>query len=254
MIPAYPIRFRVLPSFCFLLIFFLVSIETLYSQKSFRRLKPGLPEIRWAVFHPFSARNAFRITERVVNVTDSIRDTGMVGKDSHGGELDAFRHAYWMAILSLNIGWRKSRSLGNAHEKSNYRSFKKARRKGKPDKHDAAAREMDLWNNNAGMATAKGYPDTKHTEMIDLIVEAIRDGKMKVILKNKVGQSLDSSGRIIPEPFAIPVKFSCCPSSSNVTENSFATVSVVMIASDAERHSCASRSLFKALVQAVIFS
>ena len=39
--------------------------------------------------------------------------------------MDAFRHAYWMARLRQEIGKTAARSLGKAHEKENYQTFKK---------------------------------------------------------------------------------------------------------------------------------
>ena len=44
----------------------------------------------------------------------------LLDKDPSGGQVDAFRHAYWMARLNEEIGKNAAKSLGKAHEKENY--------------------------------------------------------------------------------------------------------------------------------------
>jgi len=42
--------------------------------------------------------------------------------DASGGQVDAFRHAYWMARLHQEIGKRAAFSLGKSHEKENWKT------------------------------------------------------------------------------------------------------------------------------------
>ncbi len=69
-----------------------------------------------------------------------------------------------MATLTQNFNWRKAQSLGLAHEKANYRSFVKASKKGRIDGHDQVSADMDLWNNEKGIAIGMACKccDTKY--------------------------------------------------------------------------------------------
>ena len=62
------------------------------------------PEKWWVIWHPFKAKNALEASLQTLRVTDSILNLGVVGTDISGGRLDAFKHAYWMALLSRRIG------------------------------------------------------------------------------------------------------------------------------------------------------
>src|ERR1700751_2546470 len=92
----------------FFLIIFLLLAAGLKSQsviKSFRSL--SYPEKLWVIEHPFVAKKAFHCTQRARLVTDSLEKTGIL-KDGNGGQLDAFRHAYWMALLVQKISPHKA--------------------------------------------------------------------------------------------------------------------------------------------------
>lgn len=151
----------------------------------------------WVFRHPFAARRAFRITEDVLNITDSISRVKTLDGDKNGGQVDAFRHSYWMAILSQNIGWRKAIGLGKAHEKSNYLDYKKHKLEdgAHPDKISC---DMDLFNNAVGAAIGKDNQQAKGVDLQILIIDAIRAGEMKIIKKDSLGNFLDDTGKIIP--------------------------------------------------------
>ena len=72
------------------------------------------------LFHPFKATKALEISKEVNRISDSIKKTNLLDGDASGGQVDAFRHAYWMARLKQEIGESAARSLGKAHEKENY--------------------------------------------------------------------------------------------------------------------------------------
>jgi len=170
----------------------------LVAQGSEKQPKLSCPEKWWAVCHLFVAKRAYQATLHSLSTTDSIRQSGLLDGDSNGGQTDAFKHACWMAAVSLEVGWRKARRLGRAHEKGNYRSFKKSQRKGIPDTHDKAASNMDLWNNRQGIDIALAYPDASRQNLSEIIIRAIENGKMKIVQKNADGQFLDVEGRVIP--------------------------------------------------------
>ena len=94
------------------------SIKTSYGKLS-------SAEKTWIVFHGFKAKKAYDISLEAEGVTDSIKKNKIIGVDLSGGKLDAFKPSYWMARLTQDIGKRSAYSLGKAHEKGNYQTFKK---------------------------------------------------------------------------------------------------------------------------------
>ena len=111
-------------------IYFLIGFLLLTSCSSTLKASYGKlssAEKTWVVFHGFKAKKAYDISLEAEKVTDSIKKKGIIGVDKSGGQLDAFKHSYWMARLTQDIGKRSAYSLGVAHEKGNYQSFKKRR-------------------------------------------------------------------------------------------------------------------------------
>ena len=124
-------------------------------------------------------------------LTDSLFDN-----DENGGQIDAFRHAFWMALLSHHICWRKALNLGVAHEKGNYQAFLKEKRE-EGFLHDSIGGEMDLINNRIGIETGKALKKTPDEELKLAVRDSVLTGKMKVIRKNSSGSSLDCKGNVI---------------------------------------------------------
>lgn len=184
---------KVLFLFCFFLLF------NGYSQSNWKEFKKlECPEKIWVVFHLFKAKKAFLISKEAQRVADSIAKTPLLDGDKYGGQVDAFRHAYWLARLRQEIGKRAAKRLGIAHEKSNYKQFKKKQlEEGKiPDKISS---EMDLFNNKIGLSfTEKNVPYPKNG-LIYRIINAILAGKLKIIKKDKKGNFLTCKGIIIPK-------------------------------------------------------
>lgn len=151
----------------------------------------------WVVTHPFKAKKASQISMEATKVSDSVAKTDLLDKDTAGGQVDAFRHAYWTARLQQEIGKRAAISLGKAHERDNYRTFKKKQTENgiAPDQ---ASKEMDLFNNKVGLRfTKKGIPSAKN-ELTQNIVDAILIGDLKVIKKDTAGNYLTCDGELIP--------------------------------------------------------
>jgi len=165
------------------------------NQSAFSRLSK--PEKCWVMKHPFIARKAYIISQNVLDVTDSIKSAGKLDRDVHGGRVDAFKHAFWMAATVQKIHWRKARRLGLAHEKGNYIQFRKAAKKGNKSSHDLAAIAMDIWNNQKGIEIGLEYYGQPISEIVDVIIQAIKDGEMRMIRKNEAGQYLSANGQII---------------------------------------------------------
>jgi len=155
------------------------------------------PYKKWVLFHPCKAKSALEVSLEASRVSDSVAKTDLLDKDIAGGQVDAFRHAYWMARLRQEIGKRAAISLGRAHEKDNYITYKKHETENGivPDK---ASKEMDLFNNNVGLSfTQKGNSDSKNG-LAYKIVNAILSGDLRVIKKDSIGNFLTCDGKIIP--------------------------------------------------------
>jgi hypothetical protein len=183
------------------LILFLFSVNTnAMAQKSTlkRFMQLHYPEKIWVICHPFSAKKALQTGLHARDVgLQKIQDPNLDG-DYNGGQVDAFRHGYWMALLTEEIGAFSARWLGKAHEKGNYLDFKhKILEEGSLP--DYTACEMDLKNNEQGIKIAKENPGISKKETEALVKEKILEGEFFIIKKNTEGEFLNSSGEKIPK-------------------------------------------------------
>jgi hypothetical protein len=169
--------------------------QNLTKQKS---QKISCPEKWWAVRHPFVAGKTYQLTKLSLSVTDSIGKNGLLDNNINGGRLDAFKHSFWMATLAQNIHWKKAKSLGMAHEKGNYRSFIKASKKGLIDGHDQVSADMDLWNNEKGIAIGMACKCFEQNILQQAVLDSILNGSMRIIRMNSKGEFLDSEGNVLP--------------------------------------------------------
>ncbi len=125
------------------------------------------------------------------------------GNDGHR---DAFRHAYWNALMAKEFGQDWARAYGTAHE-------------GLPD-NPANREAMDLYNNQVGRRISAEHPDASAEELAGFVGDAVSQGRMVVVDKDgnlawsdwvKVGQhglsptdslepKLDTPQATSPEP------------------------------------------------------
>lgn len=177
----------------FLIICLAINFNS-FSQDGFFDLSG--PKRSWVIFHPFKAQKSSEISKETNRVSDSIKKTNLLDGDGSGGQVDAFRHAYWMARLSQEIGSSAAKSLGEAHEKENYLTYKKRKLEDGvvPDKISS---DMDLWNNNQGLKLISENKKITKERLIYKIAEAIKAGKMKIIKKNRKGNFLTCDGDLI---------------------------------------------------------
>lgn len=155
-------------------------------------------EIWWVVKHPLIAKTAYKTTNTARFIANShITDPALDG-DYNGGMVDAFRHTLWMAMLVQEISPKAAMELGKAHEKGNYRDFK--RKKLEEDKlPDSVSSAMDLRNNEIGTKIGQEYMGTDIETLTQLVSVAVREGRCWKIKKDSDGNSLDKEGNIIPE-------------------------------------------------------
>lgn len=178
-------------------LFFLATPANLSAQATISDPVVSCPEKWWAITHPCRAKKAYRITLQSLATTDSLRQSGNFTGPKASERLDAFKHGYWMVCLAATIGSRKAEKLGRAHEKGNYRAFKKGQRKGVSGYHDKASSEMDLWNNAIGIMIASENPGATAETVTEKVMEAIYAGRMRIIRKNEQGDYLNAQGLVI---------------------------------------------------------
>ncbi len=170
-----------------------------FSQTNWQAFKKlSCAEKTWVIFHPFKAKKAFKISKEAQRVSDSIAKTPLLDGDKRSGQVDAFRHAYWMARLHQEIGKNAALKLGKAHEKSNYQQYKKGQLE-YGEVPDKISSEMDLFNNTVGVTyTKKGIPYPKNG-LIYRIVNGILAGNYKVIKKDKKRNYVTCDDQIISQ-------------------------------------------------------
>jgi len=89
------------------------------------------------------------------------------GKGGTDGHADAFRHAYWNAMMTQRFGEEWTQEYATAHERN-------------PDSHPTPV-AMDLHNNEVGRRIAVENPDASREELRNLVEQAVRDGEMVVV-------------------------------------------------------------------------
>lgn len=157
----------------------------------------GGAEKLWVVFHPFSAAKAYKISTEVEGLSKEMANSKKLDSDMAGGKIDAFRHAYWMALLSKHLGDNKARWLGKAHEKTNRKQFEKGEFEEGfvPDK---ISMEMDLHNNEIGISIARKFSDKSDIDLKQIVLDFLKKGELLIIKKDIDQNSLDVEGNIIP--------------------------------------------------------
>ena len=174
-----------------LLFIFLILSTISYSQKISR------PEKWWALTHPFVFKKAHNITKKVQREVVVVKKERALKGVGNGDQLDAFRHAFWMASLVEVIGEKKARKLGKAHEKGNYIQYKR-KRKEEGVVPDAISSQMDLYNNEVGIDLSKINQDKTSLVLKVIVINSVLEGKCKVIKKDEALNYLDINGVIIP--------------------------------------------------------
>lgn len=183
-------------TFQLFILLLIIGIEC-YSQSLINKFRHiSRPEKIWALTHPFIARKCFRLTQQAQAATDSLLKNGIL-KDGNGGQLDAFRHAYWMALLASKVSSRKAMELGNAHERGNYLDFKKGKAEDSL-RADSIMCVMDLKNDSVGIEIGKIYRSAfSNVSLQQTVLNNVKSGKLFMIKKDALGNFQDQSGRKI---------------------------------------------------------
>lgn len=99
------------------------------------------------------------------------------GNDGHR---DAFRHAYWNALMTQQFGENWTRAFATAHEGG----------PGNPANREA----MDLYNNEVGRSIGAANRNATPDQLANLVEQALNQGKLTVI--NNAG-NLEWSDRVV---------------------------------------------------------
>jgi len=189
------IRMIIILSFSLLFVNTAIFGQNEKNKRKFQKI--SRPEKCWAISHPFIAKKTFLLTKKVKATTDSIGKLNILDGENYEGQLDSFRHSYWMAKLTQNIKWRKAWKLGKAHERGNYLTFKKGVKKGKENLPDKVSSEMDFWNNRVGIEIGLNNKELCSIDLQKIILDSVGAGSMKIIKKNSVGDFLNENDNII---------------------------------------------------------
>lgn len=153
-------------------------------------------EKRWAIFHPIAAKKAKRIIPLVrADVRLKISEN-KIDSLIHGGQADAYRHALWMALTAKHIGYKKARKIGQMHEEGNKSNFYKSIKEDNA-LQDSISCQMDLLNNDLGIAYGIGYKDKSDEEIKELVLTGVLAGEFYMLFRNKQNEFLDCEGNIV---------------------------------------------------------
>lgn len=178
-------------------ILFLVFTISTNSQSNFKKFFDlSCPIKTWVILHPFKATEALKISNEAQKVSDSIQKLNVLDGDGNGGQVDAFRHAYWMARLHQEIGESAARSLGKSHEKENYLTYKKLKLE-EGVVPDEISSKMDLYNNEQGLKLISRESEVSRNGLMYRVINAILEGEMKIIKKDEKGDFLTCDDQLI---------------------------------------------------------
>lgn len=178
-----------------LLVLLLLNACSPKLKQSFKKLSK--PERTWVTFHVFKAKKAYIVSLEAERVKDSMAKIQRIGQDNNGGLIDAFKHAFWTARLTQEIGPRAAYSLGKAHEKGNFQTFKNRQLE---DGYlaDKQATKMDLFNNQVGINTAIAHKNSAKAQLIQQLLDSLEQGKLRILAKDQQGYFLDCEKIRIP--------------------------------------------------------
>lgn len=153
-------------------------------------------EIFWAIKHPVAALRIKKITKQCDDIYAIYKLQGKPDTLENGGQLDAFRHAFYMAAFAQRIKAKKVLTLGVAHEAGNYADFLKSKSED-GEAADFMACEMDLFNNTLGISLGSKSKGLLLDALAERVVEEIQNGNAVIIKRNSKGDYLTCSGQTI---------------------------------------------------------
>jgi hypothetical protein len=175
-------------------LFIVITLNSATAQSFFHL---SGPEQCWVITHIFVAKKAKIISTEAKVLSEQMKKDSVLDGDGEGGRVDAFRHAYWMARMSQSFCWKKAVKLGKAHEKGNFLQFKKGKKDEESVLPDSVSSAMDIFNNEIG-ASLGCRNRTISADSLKLSIQAlIKEGKLRIIRKDKSKNPLDCEGNLI---------------------------------------------------------
>lgn len=187
----------------FILVILIPITFQISAQESLCRKFKALsrPEKCWVIWHPFIAKKANSISSEARKFSNEALNDTLLDGDGNGGQVDAFRHSLWMAMLSREIRIKAAKKLGNAHERGNYLDYKKHRTE-EGTLPDAQSCQMDFLNNDAGLQIGISHKNETLDSLNTYIKNEIITGKLWIIKKDKNGNFVNCEGNILkPEDY-----------------------------------------------------
>lgn len=157
------------------LFLFMLNVKNLFTQNK------GKYQYLWALGHPFAAIKVKKIYKRNYYIYQEIKQKKILDTIENGGQLDAFRHSFFMACFAQKIKAQKLIRLGIAHEKDDLWLYRKKRQAEYTDIPDSASIQMDLYNNEAGIQLGKRYKHLPAIQLRDTLIHYIKKGNLKTI-------------------------------------------------------------------------
>jgi len=126
--------------------------------------------------NPYKGLQALYYGNKAIDESEARYSSGL-----HNGNGDAFRHAYWNALMVKHIDYDWAVAWATAHEEG---------AEGQP----LIEKQMDLYNNAEGRVLGAVNESKSDTQIADIVEAAVDDGNMKRIVNNELVPT-DSSGK-----------------------------------------------------------
>jgi RHS repeat-associated protein len=150
----------------------LIDSNGLYAIQAYRAINKW--EKGFMFLHPKATYNFYKAEEKASAATKRFyKDTWK----SDGNSANAFKHAYWNALMVKANGYDLAYDYATAHEKGQHTELQKV----------AVAMAMDIYNNEIGRRIAIRNPKASDEELAKLIYAAVKRGEMKVMAVDKKG-------------------------------------------------------------------
>ena len=130
--------------------------------KQYSRLSPAEQAV--AIWHPFAAREVARARDEASAMTDRIFGEGV--SSAHDGTIaNAFKHAYWNALMTRRIGEPLAKEFADAHEEQ-YLNDSEIHQGFMNSEHS----QMDLFFNEVGRECAIEFSETTDIKLAEWVL------------------------------------------------------------------------------------
>lgn len=154
------------------------------------------PEKAWALKHPFAAFKVKKIKAQCDFIYNSTSLRQQLDTFSNGGNLDAFRHVFFMLAFSQKVKVSALRRLGKAHEKKNRQDFLKSKMM-QLDHPDSLGTIMDLENNELAFKLSSSHFSDSYEQLKEFILVEIKSGHAYIMKRDNKCNYLSCENEVI---------------------------------------------------------